>query len=238
MRDMRAGRKRLARATPLLLGLLLGRAAVAQDQGFAAYEAGRFEEALRLLLPHAESDHARAQYVVGLMYAAGQGIEQSFYEAAKMYRKAAHQGHAGAQVNLGSLYEHCYGNGPCNTEAAADWYRKAAAQGDATGQFNLAVMYAAGRGVGADEWRAKVLFRKSAEQGFAAAQYNLGVAYERGLGGPVDRIAACAWYELAAGGASAEGARARDRLAAGLPAEERERAASLGRRLRDLYSGR
>ncbi len=239
MRSTRSGRQAASRSAALLmLAFLLSGAAAAQDRGFEAYEAGRFEEAWKLLAAHAENGHARAQYVVGLMYAGGQGLEQSFYDAAKMYRKAAAQGHAGAQVNLGSLYEHCYGNGPCNAEAAADWYRKAAAQGDPTGQFNLAVMYATGRGVGADEWRAKVLLRRSAEQAFAPAQYNLGAACERGLGGPVDRIAAYAWYELAASRGSADGASARDKLASGFDSGELERATSMSRRLSLLYAGR
>ena len=88
MRSTRSGRQTASRAAPLLLlAFLLSRAAAAQDRGFEAYEAGRFEEAFKLLAAHAESGHARAQYVVGLMYAGGQDVEQSFYEAAKMYRR-------------------------------------------------------------------------------------------------------------------------------------------------------
>lgn len=212
--------------------------AFAQAAGFAAYEAGRYEEAFASLLPSARTGNAPAQYVVGLMYANGQGVEQSFYEAAKMYRLAGEQGHAGAQVNLGSLYENCYGNGPCNAEAGANWYRRAAEQGDAVGQYNLAVMYAAGRGVAEDEWSARVLFRQAAEQGYPPAQFNLAVVYERGMGGPVDRIAAWAWFEVAAAAGHEGAAAARDRLGAALAEQEQSRAAALAEVLRGAYPGK
>ena len=38
------------------------------------------------------------------MYADGKGVPQDHREAAKWYRKAAEQGHAGAQADLGRMY--------------------------------------------------------------------------------------------------------------------------------------
>jgi TPR repeat protein len=38
------------------------------------------------------------------MYYTGQGVPQDDAEAARWYRKAADQGHAGAQFNLGAMY--------------------------------------------------------------------------------------------------------------------------------------
>ncbi|MGR5554634.1 tetratricopeptide repeat protein, partial [Vibrio alfacsensis] len=67
-------------------------------------------------------------------------------EAVKWYRKAAEQGHASAQCNLGVMY--AKGDGVLeNDKEAVKWYRKAAEQGDADAQFNLGVMYAKGEGV-------------------------------------------------------------------------------------------
>jgi len=45
-----------------------------------------------------------AQGNLGLMYAKGQGVPQDYKEAFKWYRKAAQQGDAGAQFNLGKCY--------------------------------------------------------------------------------------------------------------------------------------
>ena len=44
------------------------------------------------------------QYALGLRYANGDGVEQSFVKAAEWFRLAAEAGHAAAQKNLGLLY--------------------------------------------------------------------------------------------------------------------------------------
>ena len=44
---------------------------------------------------------AQAQYAIGLRYASGRGVPQDDAEAVTWYRKAAEQGHADAQNNLG-----------------------------------------------------------------------------------------------------------------------------------------
>ena len=64
-----------------------------------------------------------------------------------MDRKAADQGHADAQHNLGFIYYNGQGSMPQDYAAAISWYRKAANQGDASAQNNLGVLYANGRGV-------------------------------------------------------------------------------------------
>ena len=51
-----------------------------------------------------ERGDPNAQYLFGLAYDVGDGVPQSFVEAATWYRKAADQGHAAAQFNLGLLY--------------------------------------------------------------------------------------------------------------------------------------
>jgi uncharacterized protein len=52
----------------------------------------------------AESGVPKTQFALGCFYEQGQhGLEQSFSEAAKWYRKAAIQGHTGAQLYIGLL---------------------------------------------------------------------------------------------------------------------------------------
>ena len=223
----------------LCLSMNPGMAGAEEDtaSGIAAYESGDYEQAVEILAPLASDGDAAAQYLLGLMYANGQGVEQNFYAAGKMYRRAGEQGHAGAQVNLGSLFDNCHGNGGCNAEEAANWYRRAADQGDAIARYNLGVMYGVGRGVVENEWTAKTLFRKSAEQGYAPAQFNLAVTYERGIGGPVDRVAAYAWYDLAASRGYENGNSGRSKVAAGLSEEELAKADKLSASLRESYNG-
>ena len=51
----------------------------------------------------AKQGHAEAQFNLGAMYDQGQGVPQSYKEAAVWLRKAADQGHAEAQYNLGIM---------------------------------------------------------------------------------------------------------------------------------------
>ncbi|WP_406569303.1 tetratricopeptide repeat protein, partial [Aeromonas veronii] len=62
------------------------------------------------------------------------------------YRKAAEQGDAMAQFNLGAMYEQGKGVAQDDKQAVA-WYRKAAEQGYAMAQSNLGGMYNTGSGV-------------------------------------------------------------------------------------------
>ncbi len=77
--------------------------------------------------------------------------------------KAAEQGDAGAQINLGLCYDRGLGVDK-DPKAAAAWYRKAAEQGDAKAQVNLGVRYDQGQGVDKDPKAAAAWYRKAAEQ--------------------------------------------------------------------------
>ena len=93
-------------------------------------------------------------------------------EAVKCYRKAAKQGNAAAQYNLGKMYE--YGEGVFkDSRQAVRWYRKAAEQGYSTAQNHLGWMYQNGRGVPQNNAEALKWYRKAAEGDYSAAQDNL-----------------------------------------------------------------
>ena len=112
-------------------------------------------------------------------------------------KKAAEQGDAQAQHNLGL----CYANGigvEKNLSEAVKWYRKAAEQGDAQAQFNLGVCYANGDGVEKNPTEAVKWWRKAAEQGVAQAQYNLGICYAFGKGVEKNPTEAVKWWRKAA----------------------------------------
>ena len=59
-----------------------------------------------------------AQSSLSLCYDQGQGVARDLVQAAKYCRLAAHQGHAGAQGNLGFWYEHGLGGVEKNIEQA------------------------------------------------------------------------------------------------------------------------
>ncbi len=64
-------------------------------------------------------------------------------EAFLAYRKAAKQGGAAAQHELGIWYQ----RGEMDEVEGVKWYRKAAEQGHAGAQFPLSLAYGMGRGV-------------------------------------------------------------------------------------------
>ena len=79
-------------------------------------------------------------------------------EAAKWFRKAADQGDAEAQLNLGKSYFSRMGV-PGDTKEAVKWYRKAALQGDAEAQSLLGRAYKMGCGGSKDYKEAVTWFR-------------------------------------------------------------------------------
>ena len=120
-----------------------------------------------------------------------------YAQALKIYRPLAAKGNAGAQHNLG----HMYNNGTGVTQdykEAIKWYRLAAAQGLASAQCNLGLMYKAGQGVTQDYKEAIKWFRLAAAQGFAPAQHNFGNLYNDGQGVTQEYQEALKWYRLAA----------------------------------------
>ena len=75
---------------------------------------------------------------------------QGDYDTAlQEWRSLAERGNAGAQLNLGFMYDHGYGV-PQSYEEAIRWYRKAAEQGNDRAQYNLGLMYDSGYGVPQD----------------------------------------------------------------------------------------
>ena len=77
-------------------------------------------------------------------------------------RRAADQGHASAQNNLGIMYQEGRGGLPRSDVWAVEWYLKAADQKHAAAQSNLSHMYAEGRGVPRSVVESERLLEKAA----------------------------------------------------------------------------
>ena len=154
----------------------------------------RDENKRQSLEPRAEPNDAEAQYKLGERYFQGKDKE----EAVKWYRRAAEQGHAQAQGQLGYCY--AFGEGVAEDEGeAVKWYKKAADQGGAGAQYRLGMHYHFdGQGVAKDAMEAVKWYRKAADQGHAASQYVLGRYYDEGKVVPKDQIEAVKWYLKAA----------------------------------------
>lgn len=123
--------------------------------------------------------------------------KKKYSEAVECFRKAAEQGHAAAQNDLGDCYYYGKGVHEDYTEAVK-WYWLAAKQGNVYAQYSLSFCCYNGKGVREDYTEAVKWCRKAAEQGYALAQYNLGVCYSCGTGVTKDYAEAVKWYRKAA----------------------------------------
>jgi hypothetical protein len=73
--------------------------------GMTAFHRNDYAAAAPTFLPLADGGDARAQAILGYMYATGRGVPQSYVEAASWYRRAAEQGHPTAQYMLGLAFD-------------------------------------------------------------------------------------------------------------------------------------
>ena len=115
----------------------------------------------------------------------------------KWFQKAANQGYARGQCNLGLMYAQGRGVGQ-DYAAVVMWFQKAANQRLAEAQFNLGQMYKNGNGCGQSDAKAAEWYRKAAAQGYVLAMYLLGFMYEKGRGVTRDYTEAVKWYRKAA----------------------------------------
>ena len=143
---------------------------VASDQynALAAYDRGDYPRALEFYRPLADKGQLMAEYMLGMMYANGQAVPQSYSEAMKWLRKAADDGEAKAQFNIGVLYVKGLGT-PKDLAEASKWYRRAADQGEPAALYNLGTMYAKGESVAKDPVAAYKLYSLAAARGVKAA---------------------------------------------------------------------
>ncbi len=152
------------------------------EDGFQAFTAGNYEQALRLWLPIAEKDNADAQYNLGILYQKGLGVEKNLKAAFIWYKRSAANGNTDAMYNLGIMYD----KGKVIYRSAKDatkWWKKAAELGNAEAQFNIAVEYFYGRTLGKDIPKALMWWKKSARQGNRSSKSALYKVYTEGLYG-------------------------------------------------------
>jgi tetratricopeptide (TPR) repeat protein len=160
----------------------------------AAQQAGDGNDrSLAALRQKAEAGDVTAEFTLGTKYySAG-----DYKEALAWFGKAAQQGNAPAQINVGSLFANGMGVSVDYAQAVA-WYTRAAEQGNPQGQTDAGFMLASGRGVSQDYKKAAEWFRKAAEQGYAPAEDYLGNMLANGWGVAKDPKQAVEWYQKAA----------------------------------------
>jgi len=139
------------------------------------------EEKFKALMADAKAGDPAAQNSLGVMYYTGEAVSKNLSGkvldtdpelAAGWFFRAAEQGYADAQFNLGLMYANGEGV-PQDMEQAVELFKKAAEQGHVDAQNNLGAMYFTGEGVARDEKKAIEWFEKAAAQGNEDARANL-----------------------------------------------------------------
>jgi len=148
----------------------------------------------------AKAGDAAAQHDLGTFYENKQGKGKRKIkddkQAVSWYAKAADQGLAGAQFDLGRMY--VAGKGMTrDSELGVSWQLKAVEQGLASAQFVIGKRYFSGAGMPQDYELALDLFLLAAEQGFVVAQNQLAVIHFKGEGVPKDLVQAHKWFNIA-----------------------------------------
>ena len=136
--------------------------------GVDAWQAGRYDEAVRNWQPLAERGDADAQFNLGHAYRLGRGVPQNLGLAEQMYARAARSGHEEAQAMYGMLL---FQNG--RRQEAMPYIERAAERGDPRAQYVLGTALFNGDLVARDWPRAYALMTRAAAQGLPPAATQL-----------------------------------------------------------------
>jgi TPR repeat protein len=142
-----------------------------------------------------ELGNARAEAILGNIFAMGLQGKPDYEQAVKWYRMAADQGQADGEFGLGLRY--ALGQGvPLDLQEARRLFTAAADQGQINAQYDLGTIYEEGNGVPVDRLQAAHDFQLAADQGMPRAQFRLGrlLAADKNSS---DQIAAYKWLMLA-----------------------------------------
>lgn len=175
------------------------------DAGLAAYYRGHYEMAMYDFEQRAVvHDDPVAQFCLGFMYKHGKGVKPDPKKAIEWYTKAADQGYAPAQNDLGVIYEHIAEQALLSGKEAGieiltkalKWFHDAANQGNSTAQFNTALMCQLMASLSTDPTKTMELHRKvvswyekAASLNYAPAQNELAGIHRDGLGEVTEDLA-------------------------------------------------
>ncbi|MGH9988237.1 MAG: tetratricopeptide repeat protein [Nitrososphaeraceae archaeon] len=135
------------------------------------FQEERYEEAFERYRVLAENGSVSSQVLLGWMYHAGKGVQQSLEEAEKWYRKAAATNSPEGQFYLATVHRTKQ-----NYDEAIEWLGKSASQDYSPAIYLLGKLYYTGEGVIVNRAKAFEYFERAAQKGHLFAQRN--IAYD------------------------------------------------------------
>ena len=135
----------------------------AYDPAYAAYDSGRYEQALKLASEGAAKGEVQADTLLGRLYAEGSASARTMQRLLEWFTKGAVAGDKHAQFELGLML--AKGRGVKQDEKkAADFFEAAAQQGHTLAAYNLAQTYVEGWARPQDLQKAAVLARTGCKE--------------------------------------------------------------------------
>jgi hypothetical protein len=160
----------LTAAVSMLSGCVGGgmdrlRADMAMSRAEGMYQRGDYAGAGPQYRSAAEAGSPRGQYMLGRMYASGQGLPVDQAEAVRWIRMAADSGYPAADFEMG--IRHLTGDGVTADPGQTVYYfQRAAGNGHELSMYNLGFVHALGVGVPQNSSEALRWFRMAGDAGF------------------------------------------------------------------------
>ena len=173
-------------------------AATELSEGKLAYDRGHYNTAYRRFLEASSLGSARARTEIALLYLSGKGVPKDDNTALKWFSKAADQGDAEAQYNLGLLRRNSKDLAGWNDPRVVELFERAGKSGHPGAQYELGLLYINGNGVAQDYEQGISWLHMAAEADFGTAQNLLGRLYYEGVGVTKDCNEAARWFRQAA----------------------------------------
>jgi len=159
---------------------------------------GQYDSLLTVLLPAAEAGNPVAQDLMGVAYEDGKAVPQDFAAAVQWYLRAADQGLAMAQYNLGLILAQGRVGVEVDVAAAIRYLDMAVAQGYGPAMTERGLMHENGLGGPVDMAAAVDLLQRASDLGDARGSDELAVLLDRGATGRQDPVRAHALFVAAA----------------------------------------
>ena len=163
----------------------------------AQHQVQYFHQAQKLFRQARTATDLQAMTALGVMLAAGKGVEQDSEQAVYWFRIASHREYAEAECHLAA----CYASGQGiekNQHEAIRLYQRAATQGNPNAQYHLADMIERGAGHLPDASKAVKLYQTAAINGQVLAQLRLGFLFHSTNRREVELLAKAHHYFLKA----------------------------------------
>jgi TPR repeat protein len=152
--------------------------------------------AILLSLVNEESALQNKEYnfVLGMMYGYGKGVESDTTEAEKYLKEANRLGHPEAMVELSVVLMTAFGETDQTMKKVIPSIIEAATTGNKRAQSKLAGFYFKGDWLEKDDKKAFHYASLSANQGYGYSMFYLGYFYEFGIGTAIDLDKSIHWY--------------------------------------------